>query len=244
MMYTDRDETQPAGNHFTRMVTAVLYSFVFTMALGVNGGLHAQTVSTHYAQMAPVAEYLDTNVGAETALARSAAPAAISRDATVLVLKSSGYETAQKGKNGFVCLVERAWMGPMDGAEFWNPKVRGAVCFNPPRRAVRFADHFQENRVRLGWLDEGSNQCPAHRGGNAQGTPGARGRIDVLHDGERQLLGRCRGTLASASHVLWQPIRRVGVGRRCRTLARFLEPPVSGCPRAFDDLYRGSTKLV
>src|SRR3984957_14467362 len=59
-------------------------------------------------------------------------PAAISRDATVLVLKRSGYEVAQKGKNGFVCLVERAWMGPVDGADFWNPKVRGAICFNPP----------------------------------------------------------------------------------------------------------------
>jgi len=208
------------------------------------GPAGADTTKPAYPSMAPIQQYRVANAAEEIALSRSAAPASISADASILTLGSHGYETAAKGKNGFVCLVERAWMGPMDGAEFWNPKVRGAVCFNPPRRAVRFADHFQENRVRLGWLDEGSNQCPAHRGGNAQGTPGARGRIDVLHDGERQLLGRCRGTLASASHVLWQPIRRVGVGRRCRTLARFLEPPVSGCPRAFDDLYRGSTKLV
>ena len=86
----------------------------------------------HYAQMAPAAEYLDTNVQAEAALARSAALAAISRDATVLVLTRSGYETAQKGKSGFVGLVERAWMGPLDAAGFWNPKVRGAICFNPP----------------------------------------------------------------------------------------------------------------
>jgi hypothetical protein len=84
------------------MVTTVLYSLVFTLALGVSEVAHAQTVGTHYAQMAPVAEYLDTGSEAETALARSAAPAAISRDATVLVLKRSGYEVAQKGKNGFV----------------------------------------------------------------------------------------------------------------------------------------------
>ncbi|MDQ2840328.1 MAG: hypothetical protein M3Y72_04670 [Acidobacteriota bacterium] len=132
MMHADCDETQPAGNHFTATGTAVLYSLVLTVAVGVNNRAHAQTAGTHYAQMAPIAEYFDTDVETETALARSAAPAAISRDATVLVLKRSGYEVAQKGKNGFVCLVERAWMGPLDGAEFWNPKVRGAICFNPP----------------------------------------------------------------------------------------------------------------
>jgi hypothetical protein len=112
--------------------SVALYSIVLTVAVGVNHGLYAKPVDSHYAQMAPVADYLDTDVGTEAALARSAAPAAVSRDATVLVLKRNGYEMAQKGKNGFVCLVERAWMGPLDNAEFWNPKVRGAICFNPP----------------------------------------------------------------------------------------------------------------
>lgn len=102
------------------------------MIVGADNGARAQAVGTQYAQMAPVAEYLETGPAAEITLARSAAPAAISGDATVLVLKRSGYEVAQKGKNGFVCLVERAWMGPLDGAEFWNPKMRGAICFNPP----------------------------------------------------------------------------------------------------------------
>jgi len=37
-----------------------------------------------------------------------------------------------EGKNGFVCIVERAWMGPFDSPEFWNPKNRGPLCFNPP----------------------------------------------------------------------------------------------------------------
>lgn len=97
--------------------------------------------------MAPITEYLDTDIDAEAALARSAAPAAISRDATVLVLKRSGYEVAQKGKNGFVCLVERAWMGPLDSAEFWNPKMRGAICFNPP--AARFVLPITFKRTEL-----------------------------------------------------------------------------------------------
>jgi len=68
-------------------------------------------------------------------LARSAAPEAISRDAKILVLGRHGYETAVEGKNGFVCAVERGWMGPFNGddaANFWNPKIRGPICFNPP----------------------------------------------------------------------------------------------------------------
>jgi hypothetical protein len=69
---------------------------------------------------------------AEIALARSAAPAAISRDATVLVLGRKGYEMAVKGKNDFVCVVERSWEADFDSPEFWNPKVRGPVCYNPP----------------------------------------------------------------------------------------------------------------
>jgi hypothetical protein len=36
-----------------------------------------------------------------------------------------------KGKNGFVCLVERAWGAGFDDAEFWNPKIRAPICFNP-----------------------------------------------------------------------------------------------------------------
>jgi hypothetical protein len=80
--------------------------------------------------MRPVEEYLMPR-DAEVALARSAAPTAISRDATVLVLTRRGYETAVQGTNGFVCFVERGWVGPFDHPEMWNPKIRGADCLNP-----------------------------------------------------------------------------------------------------------------
>jgi hypothetical protein len=69
-------------------------------------------------------------------MARSAAPESISRDAEVMVLGPHGYETAVKGKNGFVCVVERAWTSPIDSPEFWNPKGRAPVCYNAP--AARF----------------------------------------------------------------------------------------------------------
>jgi hypothetical protein len=83
-----------------------------------------------YASMAPIEQYL-MEANTEIALAKSAAPSAISAKATVLVLKRNGYETAVAGTNGFTCLVERAWMSPFDDPEFWNAKKRGPVCYNP-----------------------------------------------------------------------------------------------------------------
>ncbi|UGB37219.1 hypothetical protein [Frateuria soli] len=83
-----------------------------------------------YARMAPVDAYL-MDRGQEIALARSAAPRSISRDATVLVLTRTGYETAVTGTNGFVCWVARSFSGATDWPERWNPKVRAAGCDNP-----------------------------------------------------------------------------------------------------------------
>src|SRR5215467_8489724 len=55
----------------------------------------------------------------------------IARNATVMVLGRRGYETAIEGTNGFVCMVDRAWMDTFASAQFWNPKNRGPVCYNP-----------------------------------------------------------------------------------------------------------------
>src|ERR1700680_1169857 len=92
----------------------------------------AADAKTPYPSMAPLDQYLIADRNAEIDLARTAAPPSISRDATVMVLGRHGYETAVEGKNGFVCIVERAWMGQFDSPEFWNPKNRGPLCFNPP----------------------------------------------------------------------------------------------------------------
>src|SRR5215470_16813273 len=91
---------------------------------------NAAAQSDPYPKMSPVDQYL-MEKNAEIQLARSAAPDSISRDATILVLGRQGYETAVEGKNGFVCMVDRAWMAAFDWPEFWNPKVRGAGCLNP-----------------------------------------------------------------------------------------------------------------
>ncbi len=87
--------------------------------------------STAYPSMASIEQYLMPDRNAEIALARSAAPQSISSDAKILVLGWRGYETAIEGKNGFVCMVERSWTSPFNSAEFWNPKVRVPICFNP-----------------------------------------------------------------------------------------------------------------
>lgn len=90
-----------------------------------------QTKGARYAAMAPVEQYRIADPKDEIALARSAAPPSISADAEVLVLGRRGYETAVKGRNGFVCFVERSWTAGFDDSEFWNPKLRGPNCFNP-----------------------------------------------------------------------------------------------------------------
>src|SRR5580692_7433058 len=113
--------------------TIAFTSFALVFVMSVAWQARAQDAGPTYTTMAPLDQYLMPDRNAEIALARSAAPAAISRDAEVLVLGRSGYETAVKGKNGFVCVVERGWMGPFDGesaVNFWNPKIRGPICFN------------------------------------------------------------------------------------------------------------------
>jgi hypothetical protein len=108
---------------------------VLVFVLAATWQARSQDATTPYPNMAPLEQYLITDRNAEIAMAQSAAPESISRDAEVLVLGRQGYETAVKGKNGFVCLVQRSWMAPIDDPEFWNPKGRAPICLNAP--AVR-----------------------------------------------------------------------------------------------------------
>jgi hypothetical protein len=91
----------------------------------------AEDARPRYIRIAPVDQYL-MDRDAEIALARSAAPASISAHAEILVLGRNGYQTAVKGNNGFVCVVERSWMAPYDDPEFLNPDQRLPLCLNPP----------------------------------------------------------------------------------------------------------------
>jgi len=124
----------------------LLSGFALVAALIAFRPVAAQDAKQPYPNMAPIEQYL-MDRDAEIALARSAAPDAISHDASVIVLTRHGYETAVEGKNGWVCWVGRGWMGMFDHPEFWNPKVRAAECINPP--AVRSVLPYAYKRTEL-----------------------------------------------------------------------------------------------
>ena len=71
------------------------------------------------------------------------------------MLGRHGYETAVKGKNGFVCIVERSWTAPIDDPGFWNPKGRAPLCLNAAAarsylpRTIRKTDLILAGRPKL-----------------------------------------------------------------------------------------------
>ena len=136
--------------------TIALASFALVVAFGAAWQAQAQDAKAPYPSMAPLDQYLMER-NAEIALARSAAPESISHDAEVMVLGRHGYETAVKGKNGFVCMVERSWTAGIDDPDFWNPKLRARDLLQPARRAILRSTHDQENRVGIGWTIQSSD---------------------------------------------------------------------------------------
>lgn len=133
-----------------RVTAAAAALFLVWSAAGI-----ATAAPSPYPSMAPAAQYMMQDREKEIALARSAAPPSISADAEILVLSAHGYETAVRGKNGFVCLVERSWDADFNDPVFWNPHIRGADCLNP--EAVRTVlPHFRE---RASWALAGLSKA-------------------------------------------------------------------------------------
>jgi hypothetical protein len=108
---------------------ALLVKMMLLIVPGAAFEAQAQVRASPYPKMAPIDQYFMAP-DAEIALARSAAPESISLDAEVMVMGRHRYETAVKGKNDFVCMVERSWTAGIDDPDFWNPKLRGPICFN------------------------------------------------------------------------------------------------------------------
>ncbi len=108
----------------------------------------AQEKVSPYPKMAPLNAYL-MPASAEVALARTAAPKSISDDAEVMVLGHDGYATAAKGTNGFRCFVERSWGAATTDGEFWNPKVRAPICFNPSAARTFAQIYLMKTRLVL-----------------------------------------------------------------------------------------------
>ncbi len=132
-----------------------IIGFALLAVLGTAHRAMAQDAAAKYAKMAPVDQYLMADRDAEIALARSAAPESISRDAGVMVMGRHGYEVAAQGKNGFVCVVERSWTGPKDFPDFWNPKLRAPICFNAPAART----YLQYVIKKTAWILAGQSQA-------------------------------------------------------------------------------------
>ena len=128
-------------------------SLALLVGLGAAYQGRAQDAATPYPKMAPIEQYLMDRT-AEIALARSAAPESISRDAEVLVFGRHGFETAVKGKNDFVCIVERSWTSAPD-VDFWNPKVRTPICYN----AAAARSYLVRNVKRTGLILAGRTKA-------------------------------------------------------------------------------------
>jgi hypothetical protein len=171
----------------------------FLLLLGLPGLAGAQAKNpTPYPAMAPVEEYRIPNPQDEIALARSAAPPSISGNAEVLVLGKHGYETAVKGSNGFVCFVERSWDAGFDEAEFWNPKIRGPNCLNPP--AVRTV--LPQFLTRTEWVLAGIDR--AHMADKARAELAA-GRFTSPEAGSFSFMLSKMGYLGDAAGGPWLP---------------------------------------
>jgi hypothetical protein len=133
---------------------ALWLTITLPIVLGAALQAQAQVKASPYPAMAPVDQYMMAR-DAEMALARSAAPESIARDAEVMVMGKRGYESVAKGKNGFVCLVERGWTAGIDDPNFWNPKLRGPICFNPP--AVR--SYLPQTFRKTEWILAGRSKA-------------------------------------------------------------------------------------
>ena len=116
------------------------------LLLGAVGPANAQTAKAAYPRPAGLDAFQMASPAAEIALARSAAPASISGEAEILVLGAKGFETAVKGKNGFVCMVQRGWAAGLNDPDFWNPKIRGPLCFNPAAARSVLPPHLELTR--------------------------------------------------------------------------------------------------
>ncbi len=126
------------------VVIAFLVQFVL-----LSGICQAQADNTAYPAMAALDQYLMTDENSEIELARSAAPKSISDGAEVMVLGPKGYTTAVQGTNGFLCIVERSWGAATDDSGFWNPKVRGPICFNPAAASTFLPIYLMKTKLVL-----------------------------------------------------------------------------------------------
>ncbi len=140
------------SNHGEAAKTIVLGIVALVVVLGWAWQGKAQDSESQYLRMAPLEQYLMADQNAEIALAQTAAPKSISHDAEVMVLGRHGYETVVKGKNGFVCMVDRGWTSAFDDPGFLNPTLREPVCYNTAAARFVLPRTFKKTELALAGL--------------------------------------------------------------------------------------------
>ena len=155
--FASQEKEITGENNGAKIVSTIAFtSFALVLMLAATWQAQAQDAKALYPTMAPIEQYpMERN--AEIALARSAAPESISKDAEVLALGRHGYETAVKGKNGFVCMVERSWTAGIDDPDFWNPKLR--LRSASTRRPHDPTFHLLSRKPRWYWLGDPKPRC-------------------------------------------------------------------------------------
>ena len=103
---------------------------ILVLSLVLAGQARADAAPPLYPNMAPIEQYLSASPAVEIAMAKTAGPKSVSDNATVLVLTKTGYETAVKGTNGFVCFIQRSWSKDFDDPEFWDTHDYTPQCWN------------------------------------------------------------------------------------------------------------------
>jgi hypothetical protein len=135
-------------------ILGVLAMFAL-LSTAIPSAAQAAQPPTLYPSMAPLSKYFMADRQSEIDFARTAAPKAISSHATVVVLDAHGYETAVQGTNGFTCIVERSWTKAFDDDNFWNPRVKTPICYNPPAsRTVLPYTYFETKMALAGATEE------------------------------------------------------------------------------------------
>jgi hypothetical protein len=150
--------------------TSTAACIAIALVIGSAGSATAANAGGGDSASARIVPYLMASQQQEIALARSAAPASVSRHASVMVLTAHGYITAAKGSNGFVCIVTRSWdnTAAVESAAFWDPKTRVPYCVNAVGARSMLAEYLMKSQ----WVLAGASQAEIGERAKAARTMG------------------------------------------------------------------------
>jgi hypothetical protein len=148
------------------------------MAIGAAHSVPAASADSARSGLGRIDRYLIASRQHEIALARTAAPPAVSMHAAVMVLTVHGYVTAVRGSNGFVCLVTRAWdnAASVDRARFWDPRTIVPYCLNAAGVRSMLAEYLMKTQWVLAGASEaeiGARIRTARAAGKIESAAGA-----------------------------------------------------------------------